>query len=239
MNTPKLPPLPKPDTHCFDEDTGKDVWSHSPEQMQAYALAAIQAQAQQPLDKVVFCTYPKCQTTGMRCAGPCSQANSYGQGVSDESALRAIEAAATEPLPQRIAELEKALKLVQQHHATAWNRGHIAGMAANRMVAQDALNAVKKDAWNNTQLTEALMAAEARCEELEQRNSDLYEDVQRFRKHAMNEKAARMELERQLEGARNQALEEAAKVCDVTPPQPFRPSIEAAHAIRALKGAKK
>ena len=42
MNTPKLPPLPKPDTHCFDEDTGKDVWSHSPEQMQAYALAAIE-----------------------------------------------------------------------------------------------------------------------------------------------------------------------------------------------------
>ena len=33
-------------------------------------------------------------------------------------------------------------------------------------------------------------------------------------------------------------LEEAAKACDVTPPQPFRPSIEAAHAIRALKGAK-
>lgn len=43
MNTPKLPPLPKPDTHCFDEDTGKDVWSHSPEQTQAYAIAAIEA----------------------------------------------------------------------------------------------------------------------------------------------------------------------------------------------------
>ena len=43
MNTPKLPPPPKPDTHCFDEDTGKDVWGHSPEQMQAYALAAIEA----------------------------------------------------------------------------------------------------------------------------------------------------------------------------------------------------
>ena len=43
MNTPKLPPPPKPDTHCFDEATGKDVWSHSPEQMQAYALAAIEA----------------------------------------------------------------------------------------------------------------------------------------------------------------------------------------------------
>lgn len=27
--------------------------------------------------------------------------------------------------------------------------------------------------------------------------------------------------------------EECAKVCDVTPGQPFRPSIEAAHAIRA------
>ena len=80
---------------------------------------------------------------------------------------RAIESAACADRDQRIAELEKALKLVQQHHATAWNRGHIAGMAANRMVAQDALNAVKKDAWNNTQLTEALMAAEARCEELE------------------------------------------------------------------------
>lgn len=39
-----VPPLPKPDTHCFDEDTGKDVWSHSPEQMQAYAIAAIEAQ---------------------------------------------------------------------------------------------------------------------------------------------------------------------------------------------------
>ena len=31
------------------------------------------------------------------------------------------------------------------------------------------------------------------------------------------------------------ALEAAAKVCDVTPPQPFRPSIEAAWAIRKLE----
>ena len=30
------------------------------------------------------------------------------------------------------------------------------------------------------------------------------------------------------------AIEDAAKVADVTPPQPFRPSIEAAWAIRAL-----
>lgn len=28
----------------------------------------------------------------------------------------------------------------------------------------------------------------------------------------------------------------AAEVCDVTPPSPFRPSIEAAHAIRAEAG---
>jgi hypothetical protein len=31
-----LPPLPPPDTHCFDEDTGISCWSHSPAQMQAY-----------------------------------------------------------------------------------------------------------------------------------------------------------------------------------------------------------
>ena len=41
-----------------------------------------------------------------------------------------------------------------------------------------------------------------RIAELEQRNSDLYEDVQRFKEHALNEKAARLELERQLEEAR-------------------------------------
>ena len=40
-----------------------------------------------------------------------------------------------------------------------------------------------------------------RIADLEQRNSDLHEDVQRFKKHALNEKAARLELERQLEEA--------------------------------------
>ena len=33
---------------------------------------------------------------------------------------------------------------------------------------------------------------------------------------------------------RRDALEEAAKICDTTPPYPFRASIEAAHTIRAL-----
>lgn len=40
---PILPELPEPDTHCVDEDTGKDVWSHSSDQMRTYALAAIEA----------------------------------------------------------------------------------------------------------------------------------------------------------------------------------------------------
>lgn len=44
-----------------------------------------------------------------------------------------------------------------------------------------------------------------RIAELEQRNSDLHEDVQRFKEHALNEKSARLELERQLEGARRDA----------------------------------
>ena len=29
-------------------------------------------------------------------------------------------------------------------------------------------------------------------------------------------------------------LEKAAQVCDITPPEPFRPSIEAAHALRQM-----
>ena len=35
--------------------------------------------------------------------------------------------------------------------------------------------------------------------------------------------------------AARQAMEKCAEVCDVTPPYPFRPSIEAAHAIRVMK----
>ena len=36
-----LPPLPDPDTHCLDDDTGLDVWSHSPKQMRDYARACM------------------------------------------------------------------------------------------------------------------------------------------------------------------------------------------------------
>ena len=93
--------------------------------------------------------------------------------------------------------------------------------------------------------TDKLAERDARIAELEQRNSDLDEDVQRFKKHALNEKSARLELERQLEEARNQVLEEAAKVCDelaelsrTSPTDSMRQHGECAAAIRALKGAK-
>ncbi len=39
------PALPAPDTHCHDEDTGRDVWSYSAAQMRAYAAQAVAAQA--------------------------------------------------------------------------------------------------------------------------------------------------------------------------------------------------
>lgn len=35
----QYPPLPMPDTPCFDEDTGQDVWSYSESQMRAYVDA--------------------------------------------------------------------------------------------------------------------------------------------------------------------------------------------------------
>jgi len=37
----ELPPLPEPDTHCFDEDEKRDVWSYSAELVQAYARAVL------------------------------------------------------------------------------------------------------------------------------------------------------------------------------------------------------
>ena len=62
--------------------------------------------------------------------------------------------------------LKKAVARLQQHHATAWNRGHTMGMRANEDTAQRALDGVKKDAWGNTMLTEALLKAEAQRDAL-------------------------------------------------------------------------
>ena len=40
---PEYPPLPEPDTHCYDDDKQVDVWSHSAEQMHAYLDAHLAA----------------------------------------------------------------------------------------------------------------------------------------------------------------------------------------------------
>ena len=42
--TDTKPPLPEPDTHCWDEDTQKDCWSYSEELTHAYADAAVSAE---------------------------------------------------------------------------------------------------------------------------------------------------------------------------------------------------
>lgn len=109
MNTPKLPTMPKPDTHCFDEDTGKDVWSHSPEQMQAYALAAIEAlraqlgqgvphDAGQQINQLVSAAFRKGELWE-RCQG-----KGWPEAESDEfTKLR------DETIPDAIAQLQRAL----------------------------------------------------------------------------------------------------------------------------------
>lgn len=92
---------------------------------------------------------------------------------------------------------KKALALVQQHHATAWNRGHEAGMRASRDTVRQATEAVKRDAWGNTQLTEALLAAEAERDRLRDENLCLRPRVvcQRDELARLNEKCARLSAE--------------------------------------------
>lgn len=63
-------------------------------------------------------------------------------------------------------QLKTSLALVQQHHATSWNRGHQAGLMAGASAVKQATDAVKADAWGNTQLTNALMQAEAERDQL-------------------------------------------------------------------------
>jgi len=40
MSAYPLPPLSEPDTHCYDDDTQKDVWSWSRGEVMTYAEAA-------------------------------------------------------------------------------------------------------------------------------------------------------------------------------------------------------
>lgn len=51
-----LPPLPAPDTHCLDDEGGPpvDVWSHSADQMTAYATAAVLAERARMTDALNY-----------------------------------------------------------------------------------------------------------------------------------------------------------------------------------------
>ena len=118
----------------------------------------------------------------------------------------ALCAEAAAELRRQHAEIEalrKGLALVQQHHATAWNRGHAAGLRAARDNIKQANDAVKRDAWGNSQLTEALLAAEserdslrAEVERLKQANHNqrldicgMHEEVERLRTDAERDAA--------------------------------------------------
>ena len=68
-----LPPMPQPDTHCLDDDTGKDVWSHSADQMRAYGAACAAAERE-------------------RCAKMCEA--EYRLGLDDERAYNGMLMAA-------------------------------------------------------------------------------------------------------------------------------------------------
>lgn len=163
-------------------------------------------------------------------------------------------------------EQPEAIRLAEliDHHAPIDFDGHLAqaaaelrrlsadGEAKDRRIAH--LEATASANYGRGHADAHSMLSE-RIAELEQRNSDLHEDVQRFKKHALNEKAARMELERQLEEARNQALEEAAngaealakkwwaRHCETnrhmeTTREAHEDFCQLGRAIRALKGAK-
>lgn len=77
-------------------------------------------------------------------------------------------------------EAKRGLALMQQYHATAWNRGHEAGMRANRDIAKQATEAVARDAWGNSQLTEALMVTEAERDALRAEVGALRDDARRL-----------------------------------------------------------
>ena len=56
-----LPPLPKPDTHCLDDDTQRDVWSYSAELVKSCAREALVAQAAtiEAICKIIECAGPE------------------------------------------------------------------------------------------------------------------------------------------------------------------------------------
>lgn len=106
--------------------------------------------------------------------------------VGTQSTYSAMQQAAAE-LRRLQAEYETLKKSV----ATAWNRGHTMGMRANEDIARQALEVVKKDAWANTQLTEALLKAEEQCDALTEANEAFSK-----REHWWNEKMFTLEQQR-------------------------------------------
>lgn len=63
-------------------------------------------------------------------------------------------------LKERLTRATDSLKLVQRHAVTRWAAGHRAGLAASEHSRKAAQNAVAKDAWDNTRLTECLIQTE-------------------------------------------------------------------------------
>lgn len=78
---------------------------------------------------------------------------------------------------------------------------------ANGFTVQPGLTDLKAYVYEAAHAIESAACADrdARIAELEQRNTDLHEDVQRFKEHALSEKDARMALERELEEVRKDA----------------------------------
>jgi predicted RNase H-like nuclease (RuvC/YqgF family) len=100
---------------------------------------------------------------------------------------RAIEA----PLVERIAEMEEMNAQLREQN-TAVDKA-CADLEAHIEQLERELKAERAVSFRD------------QVAQLEQRNRDLWEDVQRFRAHALNEKEARMALERELEAVRKDA----------------------------------
>lgn len=70
----------------------------------------------------------------------------------------------------KAAELEKALKLVQSHAFTAWQRGNQAGISSNARAVREAFDAMSKARQvtldENAIFTGLLERAEGRCDQL-------------------------------------------------------------------------
>jgi chromosome segregation ATPase len=88
--------------------------------------------------------------------------------VSSEAAVLQVEAHKS----------AKQVARLQAQNATAWNRGHAVGTIAVGKLTQQVAEHNQRDAWGNSQLTEALMAAEAARDEAQAQVARLEADAQ-------------------------------------------------------------